>query len=237
MNPAQFILSCEHAVNTVPEAYLHLFAESEAILNSHRGIDFGAAEITKTLASGLNCPSITAEASRLLIDCNRSLHHRQVFSEFSASLSTEEKKALIEGYYQPYREAIDHLIKQTLCKNKPVIHLSIHSFTPELNGEIRQTEIGLLYDPKRNQEANFARQWQKILARHAPSLRVRMNYPYRGSADGLTTALRKQYPETSYLGIEVESNQSLVKDPHSFQQLQSVLLNSLLELSTGLKDF
>lgn len=231
MNPGQFILSCEHAVNTVPQAYHHLFIEGQATLNSHRGIDFGAAEITRILASGLNCPSITAKTSRLLIDCNRSLHHRQIFSEFSASLSAEEKKALIGRYYQPYREAVGHLIKQTLCKTKPVIHLSIHSFTPELEGIIRQTEIGLLYDPQRKQEAHFARQWQKSLARHAPGLRVRMNYPYRGSADGLTTALRKQYPESSYLGIEVESNQGLVKDPQAFQLLQSALLNSLLELA------
>jgi hypothetical protein len=40
-----------------------------------------------------------------------------------------------------------------------------------------------------------------------PGLRVRRNAPYRGSADGLTRALRDELPASRYLGFEIELNQ------------------------------
>jgi hypothetical protein len=39
---------------------------------------------------------------------------------------------------------------------------------------------------------------------------VRRNYPYRGTADGFTTYLRRQFSARKYLGIELEVNQSLL---------------------------
>ena len=38
-------------------------------------------------------------------------------------------------------------------------------------------------------------------------MRVRFNYPYAGRADGLTTALRRRFPDAAYAGIELEINQ------------------------------
>jgi predicted N-formylglutamate amidohydrolase len=90
-----------------------------------------------------------------------------------------------------------------------VIHLSIHSFTPELSGVVRDADIGLLYDPARRYEKKLCREWRKKIITINPAIgRVRMNYPYRGTSDGFTTYLRKKM-KGSYLGIEVEINQRL----------------------------
>ena len=89
----------------------------------------------------------------------------------------------------------------------PVVHLGVHSFAPHLAGVRRDFEVGLLYDPSRTAERLLAKSWQKRLREFAPELHVRRNAPYRGDADGLTTALRRDLSSREYLGLELELNQ------------------------------
>ena len=91
-----------------------------------------------------------------------------------------------------------------------MLHLAVHSFTPRWQGRLRRCDIGLLYDPRRKAERTLCRHWQELLQAHAPELRVRRNYPYRGAADGLTTYLRRKLPARAYLGIELELNQGSI---------------------------
>ena len=221
------LLSCEHAVNHVPAAYQDLFAKQHALLTSHRGIDFGALAIAQSLAQALNIKLICATTSRLLIDCNRSLTHPHCFSEVTKHLPTMIKQQIIAQYYLPYRQAVEQVIQTNVDNHHQVIHLSIHSFTPQLHGTIREVDIGLLYDPKRAPEKNFAQQWKNSLKKQANHLRIRLNSPYQGTSDGFTTALRKKFPPELYLGIEVESNQALLRRPSSLEHLANTLLVSL----------
>jgi hypothetical protein len=41
-------------------------------------------------------------------------------------------------------------------------------------------------------------------------LRVRRNYPYLGTADGLVSFLRKEFSSELYIGIEIELNQKIM---------------------------
>ena len=91
-----------------------------------------------------------------------------------------------------------------------MIHVASHSFTPMLDGVPRQADVAWLYDPRRPGEAAFARAWMLALAKLAPDLRLRRNYPYQGRADGLTASLRKHHPDAAYVGIELEVNQRFV---------------------------
>ena len=88
-----------------------------------------------------------------------------------------------------------------------MLHISSHSFTPELNGEVRNADIGLLYDPRRIGERRFCELWKVAFAAAAPALRVRRNYPYAGKNDGFTALLRKRHGPNDYVGIELEINQ------------------------------
>ena len=215
MKPLALIITNEHAVNYIPPAYEHYFEGHEALVQTHRGIDYGTQTIATCLTTSLGCKLATATVSRLLIDLNRSLSHPCCFSEISAHFSEEEKNHLIARYYLPYREQVERDICALVTEGHQVLHLSMHSFTPILKGEIRNTDIGLLYDPKRHGEKTLARRWHYLLKQHSNSLRIRMNYPYKGNTDSLTTSLRKKFPIEDYLGIEVESNQTLTRDPHA----------------------
>ena len=91
-----------------------------------------------------------------------------------------------------------------------MIHISSHSFTPELDGKVRSADVGLLYDPARRGRGRAVRPLEGIARRDRPDLRVRRNYPYAGKGDGLTSHLRRRYPPRAYVGIELEVNQAIV---------------------------
>lgn len=227
MKPIAIVLSCEHAVNTIPAKFVHYFANHQDVLQTHRGIDFGALEIAKQLAHSLTCPLVIAQVSRLLIDCNRSLSHPQCFSELSGACSMEERYQLIQQYYLPFRQEVEQTIVEKIKAGFQVWHLSIHSFTPDMNGVVRNADIGLLYDPQRDTEKHMTLKWQRLLKEHSKYRRVRLNYPYRGTADGFTTSLRKQFAEQEYLGIEIESNQALTREPIALAMIGHDLVKTL----------
>ena len=91
-----------------------------------------------------------------------------------------------------------------------MIHVASHSFTPELDGAVRNADIGLLYDPARAGEVELCRRWQAQIRALEPSLKVRRNYPYTGKSDGFTAYLRRRFPAEAYIGIELEINQKHV---------------------------
>ncbi len=230
MKSTILFISCEHAVNTVPPAYLPLFKPYQGLMETHRGKDFGALDIATHLCKTFHCEHAIATVSRMVIDCNRSINHPHCFSEVTRDLPPLEKQKIIDTYYLPYRKKTETIIQNLIDQGHQVLHVSSHSFTPVFEGITRNAGIGLLYDPKRHGEKEVAREWRGLLNQQTPTYRVRMNYPYIGTSDGFTTALRKKHPEKDYLGIELEVNQTLVEDKASLNTLISALSQSLKEL-------
>lgn len=205
----KFIFSCEHGGYEIPELYQSYFAGQKAVLQSHRGWDKGALEIAKYISRRADSKLISNSVSRLLIECNRTLEHGDLFSEFTKKLPHDMLKNLVEEYYLPYRNSIERKIEQHLHHNHQVIHISFHSFTPILNGETRKTEIGILFDPANKLEQDFAEAWKSSIEEKIDSWRVKFNYPYKGTDDGLTTYFRGKYKE-NYAGLELEINTKLL---------------------------
>ncbi|WP_081211214.1 N-formylglutamate amidohydrolase [Salegentibacter sediminis] len=221
----KIVFTCEHASNQIPGNYRYLFPEARDILNSHRGYDPGALDLFKDLIA-LGDFSATYAISRLLVEVNRSIGHPDLFSEFTKGLSSAEKNKIITTWYNPYRNEVEKQIKQLIESGEQVIHLSIHSFTPVLNGRLRNADIGLLYDPSRKTEKVFCQDLRSNLRIIDPKLKIRFNYPYRGKADGFTTYLRRKFPE-NYSGIELEVNQKFVKDNKMGLKLKNTVFNAL----------
>jgi len=207
---ASFLITCEHGGNRIPTAYRRLFRGQKALLGSHRGYDPGALVMAKALARAFNAPLVSSAVSRLLVDLNRSIGHPQLFSAATGGLKAKLRAQIVEQYYRPYRAQIERLVRQAVSRGRRVIHISSHSFTPELDGKVRLADVGLLYHPGRHGEAELCARWKASLAAFAPELRVRRNYPYAGKGDGLTSHLRLRFPSNTYVGIELEINQSIV---------------------------
>lgn len=221
----RLILTCEHAVATVPEEYAELFAGAPHILETHQGHDIGAQSVCRSLEN-LAEATFYGGCSRLLIDLNRSLRHPRLFSTFSHHLSRNEKEQIVAEWYAPFRQAVLRAVSDILGRGDQLLHLSIHSFTPELNGVVRNNDVGILYDPQRQNEKLFARRLANLLRELRPQLQIRMNHPYRGISDGHTTSLRRHVHNNDYLGIELEFNQRLLADKRSRDDVKRMLARS-----------
>lgn len=221
------ILSCEHGGNEIPQAYAAAFEGADSILASHRGWDPGALVVTRHLARLLTASFFFTSTSRLLIDTNRSLGHPRLFSEFSRPLPAEEREAITTLYYHGHRQPIVAAIDEAVAGGRQVLHLAIHSFTPNLDGEERRTDLGLLYDSVYLHEEAWCRAWQARINKARPDLTVRRNYPYLGRSDSLAAWLRRRLDFSDYLGIEVEINQRLFADATAAPSIAELLHQTL----------
>lgn len=223
------LFTCEHASPAVPPAWRSAFAKAGEVLASHRAWDPGALQVFDTLAPAFADHALAGEATRLLVDLNRSLHHPRVFSEFTRPLPADARREIVGTFWQPFRDEAERVVSGWRKTGAPVFHVSVHSFTPVLDGVHRAADVGLLYDPGREAERRLARAWRDRLA--AAGWSVRLNYPYRGVADGHATSLRRRHPD-GYAGIELELNQALFApgDPRA-ARLTSDLVTSLEQLN------
>jgi len=228
----RLLLSCEHASPLIPEPYGDLLAGARHLLDTHLSYDIGAAEVCRGL-EGLAEAAYYGGCSRLLIDLNRSLHHRGLFSEFSRHLARAAREEIVGRYHTPFRNAVLTTVERVIARYGEVLHLSVHSFTLILNGVVRSNNIGLLYDPRRPGEGELARRLAAAMRNIDPGLAIRMNYPYRGVADGHTTALRRRFGDRGYLGLELEINQNLVVDERGRSAVVALLADALRRSGIG----
>ena len=220
----KLMLTCEHASNRLPAAFKK--AVPADVLKTHRAYDIGAVQVFRKLVRFAK-PEFSCEGkfSRLFVDLNRTITNKSAFSEYYEALEASDKaaaekmKAQATAYWNEYREIIEKFVERNIGKDScgkgnkdsadkgaEIVHLGIHSFTPVLNGKVRNTDIGILYDPARPQERAYAQVIKDEIKRLYPAMKVRFNYPYKGCSDGLTTTLRKKFGPR-YVGIEIEINQ------------------------------
>lgn len=225
------LVTCEHGGNRVPRQYAYLFhclRGWERKLETHQGVDFGALRMAQEISDVFHAPLVASTVTRLLVDLNRSAGNPAVFSRASRQASPADRNRILRDHYLPYRTQVERLVARAVKRDRRVVHISSHSFTPRLNGTVRRADIGLLYDPARPGEFAICRLWKAAFKRVAPELTVRRNYPYQGKGDGLTTHLRRRYPPDAYVGLELEVNQALVDGAQShWTRLRASVIESL----------
>ena len=220
----ELLVTCEHGGQCVPARFSELLRGAGGVLDTHRGWDPGALQLARELARKFDAPLLACTTTRLLVDTNRSLGHRSLFSEWSRTLSREEREWVLARWWRPHREATLAFVRA----HRPTLHLSVHSFTPVWEGRERTVDIGFLYDPQRRRERELVSSWQEALTELRPELRLRRNQPYRGTADGLISGMRRQFGETRYVGVEVEISQRFPLGPGAYwRRLRADLCTSL----------
>jgi predicted N-formylglutamate amidohydrolase len=224
------VITCEHGGNRIPQRYRDLFHGFEPLLQTHRGYDPGALTMAKELSSVFSAPLFVSTVSRLLVDLNRSTGHPRLHFESVKAAAPALRREVMARHYLPYRSRVEAHIAAAVEDGHRVVHISSHSFTPELDGEVRNADIGLLYDPGRPGERHFAAAWHDAMRLQNPALKIRRNYPYTGKSDGFTAYLRRRFPDNVYIGIELEINQKYVfKGGAGWRELRQCVIESLLQ--------
>jgi predicted N-formylglutamate amidohydrolase len=204
------LITCEHARFAVPPE-LELGVADE-VLRSHIGYDRGSSEIATALAARLGAPLHRGRFTRLVVDLNRRERNPAVIRAESygvpipgnAGLSEPAREARLAAYHRPYR----HAARADAVRRAEAggcLHLSIHSFDPAVDPPNRRFDAGVLFDPDREPEATVAARVADGLAKSGRA--VRLNEPYAGVPEGLTSWLRDQLPAARYVGLEIEASQ------------------------------
>jgi predicted N-formylglutamate amidohydrolase len=178
--PAAILVVCDHASNAVPERLGSLGLPS-AELGRHIGWDIGAEAVARALAARLGAPAVLASFSRLVIDCNRGLDDPSAIAAQSdgtvvpgnAGLDPAARRARAEEIYWPYHRAVGAALDALAARGAAPALVSVHSFTPRMNGFHRPWHVGVLWD----QDPRVAVPLLRALSGHA-GLVVGDNEPY-----------------------------------------------------------
>lgn len=142
------VLLCDHASNRVPRRLRQLGLEP-AQLDRHIAWDPGAAAIARALSRLLDAPLLLSGYSRLVIDCNRPPASPESIAKTSDGVPIPGNRGLTPAQHEqrqrevfaPYHAAIAQLLDGRAAR--PTAVLSIHSFTPVLQGARRPWDLGI----------------------------------------------------------------------------------------------
>lgn len=176
--PAQAVLVCDHASNRVPRALAGLGLTGDQ-LGRHIAWDPGAAAVARGLADRLDATLLLGGYSRLVIDLNRPLASPESIAERSdgvtvpgnLTLGAGARSARVATFFAPYHREIARVLDAR--RGRATLLYSIHSFTPQLDGEERPWHLGVAC----GRDPRLARAMHRALAATA-GLCVGYNQPY-----------------------------------------------------------
>jgi len=180
---AEALVICDHASRIIPAEYDSLGLD-DTVLRRHIAWDIGAGDVARRLAVLLDAPAVLCGSSRLVIDCNRPLDDPTSIPEVSdgvvvpgnQGLTPELRQERARRYFAPYHDEIGRRLDGFAARGIRPVVISIHSFTPIMNGFERPWHVGLLWD----REPGLAAPLIVELSRN-PALVVGDNEPYSGS--------------------------------------------------------
>jgi predicted N-formylglutamate amidohydrolase len=230
-----FVLLCDHASARIPRALAALGLPPHE-LERHIAWDIGAAGLARELARALGATLILQGYSRLVIDCNRPLGHRDsivVRSEDTEipgnlALSAAEARERAERIFEPYHARIRAELDARAARRQPTVLAFVHSFTPVYRGVSRAWHAGVLY----HQDTRLARPMLDALRRE-PGLVVGDNEPY--AASPLSDYGLVEHGERRGLPhVELEVRQDLIGDVAGQRAWAERLARLLRETSAAL---
>lgn len=225
------LLVCDHASRQIPARLGTLGLDDEA-LGKHIASDLGAGDLTRRMASKTGATAVLCGYSRLVVDCNRYLEDPQSFREISdgivvpgnLNLSVEDKRQRATWIRTPYHEAIAAHLQRLRSRGYLPGLISIHSFTPTMDGFERPWHIGVLYD----RDPRFADQLFETL-RQTPDLCVGDNQPYSGRHPADFTV--DNHGEAVGLPcVSIEVRQDLLTNERSLERFCDILADAYRRL-------
>ncbi len=212
---ARAVLIADHAGRAIPKA-LDALGLDEAALARHIAWDIGIGDVTRHLAKRLDAPAMLAGYSRLVIDCNRRLDDPTSIAQESdlvpipgnRRLAAAARKGRAGAIFEPYHRAVGELIDGRRRAGIVPVLVSMHSFTPVLNGAERPWHVGVLW----NRDPRLAK---PLLARLAaePGVRVGDNEPYSGQSErGYSIHVHGQ--DIGLAHVLIELRQDLIDTHH-----------------------
>jgi predicted N-formylglutamate amidohydrolase len=220
---APLLLVCDHASCRFPQALGDMGLDPFA-RRCHLAIDIGAGKLTEKIAKSLGFTAVIAQYSRLVIDCNRQLMDPGAFLEYgdgilvpgNRNLSQADKDARADAIYWPYHNAIEDQIARLRAVGPAPAFVSIHSFTPVLNGVSRDVQLGVLWDTDSRLSDIFIEDFR------AAGFLTGDNEPYSGRAPQDFT-IDHHAEEIGLPHVGIELRQDLIDDIAGVEEIAPVM--------------
>lgn len=207
--PSPFVLVSDHAGRAVPTIFGDMGVPDHD-WERHIAYDIGILGVGRFLRDSLGCALVEQAYSRLVIDCNRapghptSIPHVSDYTPVPVNRAAEESCRLRRELeiLHPYHDAISGILKERATR--PTLLVSLHSFTPEMDGKKRPWHVGILH----HKDTKTARIMLDLLNQEG-DLCVGDNEPYVLTATSDYTVPR--HAEGNALPyLEVEIRQDLI---------------------------
>jgi predicted N-formylglutamate amidohydrolase len=229
---APFLLLGDHAGRAIPRHLNGLGVPPEA-MDRHIAWDIGVAGLGERLARALDAAFIRQTYSRLVIDCNRRPDAADLIPPISdgqpipgnASLDAAGRSARMREIYAPYQAAIAAALDRRQADGRRTLLVSLHSFTPVLQGAARPWRMGVLH----RGDSAFSRRVLALL-RETLGEAAGDNQPYAMDATDNTVPLHADPRGLDYL--ELETRQDLIADGAG-QDEAAALLAEVLARAAG----
>ncbi|MGM0423114.1 MAG: N-formylglutamate amidohydrolase [Pseudomonadota bacterium] len=230
------LIICDHASNKIPKK-LNTLGVDHATLEKHIAYDIGTEYIGKYIADQMNVPAVLSGFSRLVVDLNRDLDHHCSIAEINddiripgnENLHPAQKQRRIDEIYTPYHAEISASIDTIRKQGKQPFVISVHSFTPEMNGVQRETEIGILWEQSNK---DIATAILKDLENRNPDLVVGNNQPYSFVDEPRLNHTIHHNLKGSTPYLLVEFRQDLVNTKTGAEKYTNIFLESLRQVIT-----
>ena len=227
------LVLCDHASNHVPPCVNGgSLGISEADMNRHIAFDVGARQTALLVAKALNAPMLASRFSRLVIDPNRGEEDPTIMMriydhtivEGNRKANAAEKQRRIEAFHRPYHAAIDAALSNITSKDETPVLVSIHSYTPQLNGRPKRPwHIGILWDD----DARIPLPLIKKLSADS-EITVGNNEPYSGELRGDT--MYSHATKNGYPHVLVEFRHDLIDTPEGQEKWATILAKPLADI-------
>jgi len=229
------LLVCDHASRLIPES-LGTMGLDPGARRCHLAWDIGAGALTEHLAASLRSTAVLCEYSRLVVDCNRQLMDPGAFLEFgdgvvvhgNRNIQQPDKDRRANEIYWPYHNGIQDQLERFSSLGVQPVFVSIHSFTPVMNGHYRPCEIGILWDTDRVTAEIFINDFRNA------GYVVGDNEPYSGKApQDFTIDHHAEAASLSHVGIEIR--QDLIHHDYGVEKVAETMHKIIETLSARIR--
>jgi predicted N-formylglutamate amidohydrolase len=231
------LLVADHAGRAIPRR-LRQLGLPPAALDLHIAYDIGIAELTRALGARLDAAGVMSRYSRLVIDCNRRLEDPTSIAQESdgievpgnRGLAPAERRRRAGAIFAPYHAAIAALLARRRQQGRPTVLVSMHSFTPRIDGVERPWHIGVLWD----KDPRLARPLLERL-RAERDLVVGDNEPY-DARDGVGFTVEAHAVPVGLPHLMLEIRQDLIAEPAAaerFADRLAPILAPLVDAAVG----
>lgn len=217
------LLVCDHASCRFPLSLDDMGLDPFA-RRCHLAIDIGAGSLTEYLADRLGVTAVLAQYSRLVVDCNRELMDPSAFLAFgdgiivpgNCNITQNQRDTRADAIYWPYHHVIDEQVQRVVGLGVPPAFISVHSFTPVLNGVSRPWEIGILWDKDMSLRDIFLEDFREA------GFMVGDNEPYSGKAPADYT-VDHHGEATGLPSVGIEIRQDLINDAGGVARIGNIM--------------